>query len=91
MKREDYRINYPLSAVPLAQFAIMMGKSHDAAKSMAKQGKLPIIEYKDPKKKKEDRANELWVSLTEFNRGMDSAFDNLSEEKRKAWLLWLGL
>ncbi|PVF70723.1 regulatory phage cox family protein [Proteus mirabilis] len=57
---------------------------------MAKAGKLPIIEFRDPMKP-DARAGELWVSITEFNRGMDDAYSNLPKEQRDAWRLWVGL
>ncbi|WP_369309220.1 Cox family DNA-binding protein [Providencia rettgeri] len=90
MNKEQINVKYPVNAVPLAKFAELIGKNHEAVKTMAKHGKLPIIEFRDPAKPK-SRAGEIWVSITEFNRGMDEAFYSRTEEQRKTWLLWVGL
>lgn len=88
MIQENSNVKYPVNAVPLAKFAELIGKTHDAVKQMAKHGKLPIIEFSDPSKKK-TRAGEVWVNITAFNKGVDDAFSNRPIEQRDAWLLWL--
>ncbi|WP_290012749.1 Cox family DNA-binding protein [Proteus terrae] len=90
MNKEAINVKFPVNAVPLAKFAELIGKGYEATRSMAKAGKLPIIEFRDPMKP-EARAGELWVSITEFNRGMDDAYSNLPKEQRDAWRLWVGL
>ncbi|WGL94073.1 Cox family DNA-binding protein [Arsenophonus nasoniae] len=81
---------YPLNAVPITTFAELIGKSYEATRVMAKRGKLPVFELRNPKKP-DSRSGEIWISITEFNRMMDRAYYHQPKEKRDAWLLWLGL
>ncbi|HHR5848938.1 TPA: Cox family DNA-binding protein [Providencia alcalifaciens] len=72
MTKEQINVKYPVSAVPLAKFAELVGKTKGAVESMVKSGKLPTIEYRDPTKPK-SRTGEIWISITAFNNGMDMA------------------
>lgn len=90
MTKDQINVKYPVSAVPLAKFAELVGKTKGAVESMVKSGKLPTIEYRDPTKPK-SRTGEIWISITAFNNGMDMAYSNKSPEQRDAWLLWIGL
>lgn len=90
MEKEDYEIRYPLDAVHLSKFAELIGKSDKAVEQMAKLGKLPVIELRDPTKVN-SRAGEKWVYIPEFNRGVREAFYNRPIEQRDAWLLWMGI
>lgn len=90
MNMEDYSIEYPVDAVPYPKFAELIGKKEAAVQEMVKQGKLPVIEWRDPNKANA-RAGEKWVYIPEFNRAMKEAFYNRPVEQRDAWLLWLGL
>ena len=90
MNKEQINVKYPVSAVPLARFAELVGKTKGAVESMVKSGKLSVIEFRDPTKP-QSRAGEIWISISAFNHGMDLAYSSKSPEQRDAWLLWLGL
>ncbi|MGO3014198.1 MAG: Cox family DNA-binding protein [Hafnia alvei] len=90
MNAEDYVIKYPLDAVHEAKFAELIGKTETAIKEMTKNGKLPVIELRDPTKVN-CRVGEKWIYIPEFNRAVKEAFYNRPVEQRDAWLLWMGL
>ncbi|EAB9751148.1 Cox family DNA-binding protein [Salmonella enterica] len=82
-------LGYPLTAVPAAKFAEMIGKSVNAVSDMIRDGKLPVIPMKNPESTSNRAEN--WIYIPEFNEVMREAYFNRPKEQRDAWKLWLGL
>lgn len=81
---------FPLDAVPYPLFAQMIGKKESAVRTMIDAGKLPVIDWTKPGSARA-AASENWIYLPAFNEGMRRAFFEQPQERRDAWLLWLGL
>jgi hypothetical protein len=71
------------------RFAMLIGKSHQAVKDMAKAEKLPLVAAKNPDVAKPQP--EHYVDLVAWNEGMRLARDTLPKEIRDGWLRWIGL
>ncbi|MBX9476166.1 Cox family DNA-binding protein [Yersinia enterocolitica] len=76
-------------AVPVAMFARMIGKTTTAVGDMVRDGKLPIIQMKNPEAL--NARSENWIYIPEFNKVMREAYFNRPKQERDAWKLWLGL
>lgn len=81
-------IRHPVDAVPYPKFAEMIGKKPATVKSMIGDGKLPIVQWKNPESFGARAEN--WIYIPEFNRAVREAYFNRPVEQRDAWLLWLG-
>ena len=82
-------IGYPIDAVPGPKFAEMIGKAPSAVADMISDGKLPVVQWKNPESLRSRAEN--WIYIPEFNKGMRAAFFARPKEQRDAWLLWIGL
>jgi hypothetical protein len=92
--KETHLIRQPASIavsnyVSLPRFALLIGKTHQAVKDMAKAGKLPLVAVKNPDVAKPQP--EHYVDLAEWNRGMQLSRETMPEEIRNGWLRWIGL
>ncbi|ECP3631245.1 regulator [Salmonella enterica] len=82
-------LRHPVDAVPTPKFAEMIGKSANAVGDMVRDGKLPVVQMKNPEAL--TSRSENWIYIPEFNRAMRDAYFNRPKEQRDAWLLWIGL
>ncbi|KFB99661.1 Cox family protein [Trabulsiella guamensis ATCC 49490] len=82
-------VRHPVDAVPYIKFAELIGKTPSMVKSMIEEGKLPIIQWRNPAAL--TNRSENWIYIPEFNRAMREAYYNRPREQRDAWLLWIGL
>lgn len=87
MTKEIVKTPSASDCVTEAKFAEMIGKTKQAISDMRKDGKLPVVEMKDPKGKR----GEYYVYLPAWNAGLKLAYESLPEEMRDGWLAWLGL
>ncbi|WGL94638.1 Cox family DNA-binding protein [Arsenophonus nasoniae] len=74
-------------AVTEAKFAEMIGKTKQAISDMRKDGKLPVIEMKNPNSSR----GEYYIYLPAWNLGQKMAHESLPKEIRDGWLIWLGM
>lgn len=84
------QVAYPLDAVPYSLFAKMIDRKPSAVKGMIEKKKLPLVEFRAPNGAINGRSD-AWVYIPAFNEGMRRAYLEQSEERRNAWLLWVGL
>lgn len=82
-------LRHPVDAVPAPKFAEMIGKTANAVGDMVRDGKLPVVQMKNPESL--TNRSENWIYIPEFNRAMRDAYFNRPKEQRDAWLLWIGL
>lgn len=75
--------------VTLPRFALLIGKTHQAVKDMARAGKLPLVAANNPDVAKPQA--EHYVDLVAWNEGMKLAREARPPEIRNGWLRWIGL
>ncbi|MFS1582974.1 MAG: Cox family DNA-binding protein [Candidatus Arsenophonus phytopathogenicus] len=87
MNKEIVNVSSASDGVTEAKFAEMIGKTKQAISDMRKNGKLPVIEMKNPN----SSGGEYYIYLPSWNLGLKLAYESLPKEIRDGWLIWLGL